>query len=180
MLDDARDKSGKQEMPNITEDINSITQFFLALAALVAAIVLFHEQIEKAWNKVLKPSLKPLWNKILKPGVKLIAFLGTLVIPTGAIVWLFLYKAAVNSNRLGEPLVFLFVIAQVTGFTSLYAIIWARWICPWLRPLLLDWVPSILKRKQGVQQSSGGNQASEGSAQRLKIESEDTKHQEYQ
>jgi len=113
--------------------------------------------------------LKSVWNRILKPSFKLLVFLGTLVVPNGVIVWLFLYRAAENPNRLAEPPVFLSLIAQATIVISLYTVIWGMWLYPRLRPLLLG-------QKQSVQQSSGSSQARADSAQKLNIEPDDEEH----
>ena len=130
------------------------------IALILTAILTLFGKLGETWNKILKP----LWYKILKPSIKLLAFLGTQIIPNGIIVWILLYSAAGNSIRLAEPQVFLSLITQATVAVSLYAIVWGIWLCPWLRPLLVN-------QKRSAQQSSGSNQLDADKKQESDIES---------
>jgi hypothetical protein len=94
----------------IAKTLEGIAKVIGGVALILTTILTLSGKLGEIWNRILKP----LWNKILKPSMKLLAFLGTQIIPNGIIVWLLLYVAAKNSNRLMEPLVFLSLIAQAT------------------------------------------------------------------
>lgn len=74
--------------------------------------------------------------KFLKPLLALIVFLGTIIIPNGLLVWLWLYVAGMNSNRIGETRVFLSLITQLTAAVSVYTFCWGKWLYPKLNPWL--------------------------------------------
>lgn len=100
-----------------------MTAVLVAVALLLAAILKLIGILGKVWITI-------------KPLVMLLVFLGTAVIPIGIIIWIVLYRAAENSNRLSEPLVFLSLVFQATALISLYTIAWGCWVCPRLWRLL--------------------------------------------
>lgn len=111
--------------------LQDIIVILTAVTAVIAGILKLFGKLTEAWNTILKP----VWNMILKPLLKLLIFLGTVVVPTGIILWLFMELAAKNHSRLGEQLVFLSLVSQPTVLISLYALFWGMWLYPRLRPL---------------------------------------------
>jgi hypothetical protein len=106
--------------------LENINDVLVVVMGLLGTMLLLTGKLQEVWNKILKP----LWDKILKPGLKFLGFGATLIIPSGIIMWYFLYLAAKNSNRLGEPVVLLWLIVQSTLALSAYGIIWGVWLCP--------------------------------------------------
>ncbi len=75
---------------------------------------------------------------ILKKCLKYLAMIATQIAPIGMVIWYFMYKAAENSNRLTELVVFLLLIAESTILISLYEVIWGVWFLPKLKPVERD------------------------------------------
>jgi hypothetical protein len=88
-------------LDNILKTLAIITAIVVAIGGLLAAILEVLGKLKQVWE-------------ILKPSIKYLAFLGSQIIPNGAIMWIFLYRAAENSNRLAEPQVFLLLVGEAT------------------------------------------------------------------
>lgn len=139
------------DLNNILQILKIIGAILVALATIITATL----TIYKGWIWVCNTIVKPFWNKVLKPCVKILIFVGTQVIPISIIVWIMLYVAATNSDRLTEPSVFLSLIVQATMLISLYSIGWGMWIWPFLLQ------PLFVKQKRNVQQLSSNQQDSD-------------------
>lgn len=118
-----------QEMLSI---LTTIAAILTSITAILVGILALFGKLTEVWNTILKP----LWNRVLKPFTKLVAFLTSLIIPNGLIIWFFLDLAVKNQNRLGERMVILVLIAQSTTTISLYTLLWGMWLYPLLRSLL--------------------------------------------
>lgn len=69
----------------------------------------------------------------------LLAYLGaaaTILVPNSVLVYVWMYAATANSNRLGEAQVFVALTVQLSLFVSLYTFAWGKWIYPRLSPWL--------------------------------------------
>ncbi len=108
-------------MPNL-DFLAPITAFLVAVAGLLKAIV-----------EVLK-ALKEL--KLSTKFLKYLVVTATQIVPTGIVIWYFMYWAAENSGRLTEPVVFLLLVAELTLLISLYELLWGVWFYPGLKSLL--------------------------------------------
>lgn len=108
------------------KDLKDITTVLAAFAAMIAAALALFRNIVK------------LWNNMLWPFTRILAFLGTLAVPTGIIIWFFMDLAAENSSRLDEQVVILSLAAQETAAVFLFALFWGMLLCPKIR-FLLKW-----------------------------------------
>lgn len=108
---------------------DDLLKLIVALGAILAAIL------------ALLKALADLY-KFLKPFFGPIVFWGSILIPHGLIIWYWMYLAAINSNRIREGQVFIWLIIQLTLLTSIYTFIWNKWIYPklnlWLKSQLDD------------------------------------------
>jgi len=146
-------------LDNILKTLAIITAIVVAIGGLLAAILEVLGKLKQVWE-------------ILKPSIKYLAFLGSQIIPNGAIMWIFLYSAAENSNRLAEPQVFLLLVGEVTIALSLCAVFWGMWFYPsLLRPL-------FVKQGRNVQSLPSSNQPSTDHKQEPNIER--SSNEEYQ
>ena len=75
--------------------------------------------------------------RTLKPSFGPLFFAGSILVPQGLIIWFYLYLAATNANRIGDNLVFIYIVVQLIVFTSAYTFIWGKYFYPklnrWLR-----------------------------------------------
>ena len=92
--------------------IVSTGTMFSAIAAIVGAIV--------ALAKI----------RSLKPILAAIVLLATIVVPNSVLVYVWMYAATANSNRLGEAQVFIALTLQLTLFVSVYTFCWGKWFYP--------------------------------------------------
>lgn len=101
-------------------DFQDLLQKLLLAGALLGALLAVLKYLADIY-KILKPFLGPvvLWGSIL--------------VPHGMIIWYWMYLAAVNSSRIREGQVFIWLIIQLTFLTSLYTFLWGKWLYPKLK-----------------------------------------------
>jgi hypothetical protein len=101
-----------------------LLQQILLAGAILAAILALLKTLADLY-KFLNPFLGP------------IVFWGSILVPHGLIIWYWMYLAAINSNRIREGQVFIWLIIQLTLLTSIYTFIWSKWFYPklnlWLK-----------------------------------------------
>ena len=145
-------------MANLRDTLEEFAEILLVIVAILTSIAALLKKLEV---------LKSLIVRVLF----CILFLATAVIPTGSIVWFFMYLAAENSNRIRESVVFLSLIAQLTAAVSLYVFLWGMWLYPRLKPWFRNQVRSILKSSEkGQAQAQEGKDKQEPSAQQSQSE----------
>lgn len=130
----------KEKLVEYKDILLEFRNILLAVTAILAAIVILWEKAVIVWCKVLKP----LWSNLLKPLVALVLFLGTVIIPSGSIMWLLMYLVVENSNRIREPRAFLSLIVESTAAISLYVLFWGMWFYP---NKLKPWVKNQMKKR---------------------------------
>lgn len=108
-----------------------LLQQILLYGAILAAILALLKTLADLY-KFLKPFLGP------------IVFWGSILVPHGLIIWYWMYLAAINSNRIREGQVFIWLIIQLTLLTSIYTFIWNKWVYPKLN----FWLKSHLHNSQ--------------------------------
>ena len=108
------------------KNLTDIASVLTAITVLIAAALALFQNAFK------------LWSKILWPLIKILTFMGTLAVPIGIIVWVFMNLAAENPGRLDEQVVVLSLVGQATVSIFLYALFWGMMLCPKIR-FLLKW-----------------------------------------
>jgi hypothetical protein len=93
--------------------------------------------------------------RMLRPLIVCVLFLATVIVPSGSIVWFFMYVAAENSNRINESIIFLSLVAQLSAAVSLYTFLWGMWLYPSLKPWFRNQVRSIPKSSEEGQVQEG-------------------------
>ena len=139
-------------MEDMLKLLPSITVQILVVVALLTAILQLIKKIEEVWKK-------------LRPSIKYLVLVATQIIPTGTVIWYFMYWAAQNPSRLTEPVVFLLLIAESTILVSLYALFWGVWLYPKLQ--------SFVRQERNAQRPSDINQPSVDSKRESNTESQD-------
>ena len=117
---------------NLLGDIKAVLTAILAVLTTIAAIL-----------------------QLLKPALLIVLLAATVVVPNGGIIWFLMYKAAQNSDRIGEPAVFLSLVAQSTIVISIYTVVWGTLLYPKYPSQLR---PYFMKQSQTTPQPSDGGQ----------------------
>lgn len=134
--------------------VGGITAAIIAVTALIAAILKLFGELGRVWDEVVRP----LWNRILKPFLRFAIISATLAIPTGIIMWCFIYWVAEYWTALiKDPEVFLFIVITSTGSVCIYSLLWGMWLYPAIiRPRFRKWKEStqqLTNNEQGIQPS---------------------------
>ena len=130
-----------------------ITVSILIVVGLLTAVIKLIEQIKILWSN-------------LKPAIKYLVLLVTQIIPTGIVVWYYMYWAVQYHDRFTEPVVFLLLIAEPTILIIVYEMFWGTWLYPKLL--------SFARQKANARQSSGAD-LNENSKQKSDIKSPSNK-----
>jgi hypothetical protein len=111
---------------NRMTSLRGVTEWLIALAAIIGAITTLVIAIKKFWKEI-----EPFWHNVLKPVLKIVAVLLTLIIPNGIIIWAFILYIAVNlTPGIKNRDVFLSVVFWLTICVSVCSLIWGMWFYP--------------------------------------------------
>ena len=120
-----------EQLEHASKTLGIILGVLAASTAVIVAILKLFDALDE-----VRKRLGPMWNRLQKPLLTLLIYLTTVVIPNGLMVWMFMYVAAQNTDRIRQPIVFLLLTLELTAAISLYTVFWSLWLYPKLRPWL--------------------------------------------